>query len=85
MEFVGQTANPWDVPVKQSIQVMQKIWDATSAYQYEITPSSIVYQKVCDRLSSRMILKDVLGGPTPRGLMAQHYWIGWRCDPPGVL
>jgi hypothetical protein len=52
-----------EVPVKQSIQVMQNIWDA---YQYEITASSIMYQKVCDqlKLSSRMILKHVLGCPT---------------------
>jgi hypothetical protein len=46
MAFVGQTYNPWDVPVKQALIVMQKIWDACSAYQYEITSSSAVYQKV---------------------------------------
>ena len=37
MEFVGQTTDPWDVPVKQSVKVMQKIWDETNSYQYEIT------------------------------------------------
>jgi hypothetical protein len=48
MVFVGQTADPWDVPVKQSVQVMQKIWDATSRYEYEITASAAIYQKVRD-------------------------------------
>lgn len=48
MAFVGQTTDPWDVPVKQSVKVMQKIWDATSGRQYEITSSTAIYQKVCD-------------------------------------
>jgi hypothetical protein len=48
MAFVGQIADPWDVPVKQSVQVMQKIWDATSHYEYEIATSAAVYQKVRD-------------------------------------
>jgi hypothetical protein len=48
MVFVGQTADSWDVLVKQSVQVMQKIWDATSRYDYEITTSTAIYQKVCD-------------------------------------
>jgi hypothetical protein len=47
--FVGQTANPWDVPVKQAIEVMQKIWDATTDIEYEITSSTAVHQKVFDR------------------------------------
>jgi hypothetical protein len=47
MEFVSKTADPWDVPVKQVIKVMQKIWDVTSFYNYEIILSSIIYQKVC--------------------------------------
>jgi hypothetical protein len=51
MVFVGQTADPWDVPVKQSVLVMQKIWDATSTYEYEITASSAIYKKVCDHLA----------------------------------
>ena len=34
--YVSQTSNPWDVPVKQALNVMQKIWDACSAYKYEI-------------------------------------------------
>jgi hypothetical protein len=46
MAFVGQTADPWDVPIKQSIKVMQKIWNFTSGKEYEITTSSAIYQKV---------------------------------------
>ena len=46
MAFVGQTMNPWDVPIKQSVKVMQKIWDATNGNNYEITVSTAVYQKV---------------------------------------
>ena len=45
--FVGQTANPWDVPAKQAIQVMQKIWNDTTDNEYEITTSTAVYMKVC--------------------------------------
>jgi hypothetical protein len=56
MAFVGQTMNPWDVPVKQSSTVMQKIWDATSNYEYEVTTDSAVYHKVCYPLARRMIL-----------------------------
>jgi len=48
MAFVGQVTDPWDVPVKQSVQMMQKIWDATSRYEYEITTSAAIYQKVRD-------------------------------------
>ena len=48
MAFVGQTMNPWDVPIKQSVRVMQKIWDATNGNKYEITVSTAVYQKVGD-------------------------------------
>ena len=48
MAFVGQTTNPWDVPVKQSVEVMQKIWDTTSHIEYEIVGSSAVHQKVGD-------------------------------------
>jgi hypothetical protein len=48
LAFVGQTADPWDVLVKQLVQVMQRIWDATSHYDYEITTSAAIYQKVCD-------------------------------------
>jgi hypothetical protein len=54
MAFVGQTADPWDVPVKQSVLVMQKIWDATSTYEYEITASTTVYNKVRDHLAIRL-------------------------------
>ncbi|KAF8222298.1 hypothetical protein L208DRAFT_1323430 [Tricholoma matsutake] len=51
MAFVGQTTDPWDVPVKQSVKVMQKIWDETSSYQYEITTSTSVYQKTVQCLA----------------------------------
>jgi hypothetical protein len=44
--FVSQTADPWDVPVRQAIEVMQKIWDATSDDKYEIMTSTLVYQRV---------------------------------------
>ncbi|KAI0284420.1 hypothetical protein BC826DRAFT_1056284 [Russula brevipes] len=43
--FVGQTANPCDVPVEEAVRVMQMIWNATTDYEYEITPSTGVYQK----------------------------------------
>ena len=56
MAFVGQTINPWDVPVKQSIMVMQRIWDATNSYDYKITAETAVYQKVRDILGCKMIL-----------------------------
>jgi hypothetical protein len=56
MVFVGQTTNPWDVPIKQSVDVMQKIWDAVSGNEYQITTSTAVYQKVSDGFISRMIL-----------------------------
>ena len=46
MAFVGQTANPWDVPIKQAVLVMQKIWDATTDNEYKITMSTAVFQKV---------------------------------------
>ena len=71
MAFVGQTADPWDVPVKQSVKVMQKIWDETNNYQYEITTSTAVYQKVCDWFSSTMILKYISDSSTP-------CWLIWR-------
>jgi len=56
MAFVGQTMDPWDVPVKQAVEVMQKIWGATSDHEYEIMTSTPVYQKVCDRFGSRTVL-----------------------------
>ena len=46
MVFVGQTADPWDVPVKRAVEVMQKIWDSTTSRTYKITCSGPVYQKV---------------------------------------
>jgi hypothetical protein len=47
MAFVSQTADPWDVPAKQAVLVMQKIWDATNTCEYEITTSTAIYKKVC--------------------------------------
>ncbi|KAI9448605.1 hypothetical protein BJY52DRAFT_1193317 [Lactarius psammicola] len=41
MAFVGQTANPWDVPIKQAIEVMQKIWNETNGNDYTIMPTSM--------------------------------------------
>ena len=37
MAFVGETINLWEVPIKQSVKVMQKIWNATSNLEYTIT------------------------------------------------
>jgi hypothetical protein len=54
MAFVGQTVDPWDVPSKQSIKVMQNIWDATSEHVYEITTSTAIYQKVRDQFGYRI-------------------------------
>ena len=85
MAFVGQTTNPWDVLVKQSVQVMQKIWDATSCYEYEITASAAIYQKVRDRLHSRTILKYNPDGSMPLQLLAQCYRICRHCTPLGIL
>jgi hypothetical protein len=48
MAFVGQISDPWDVPIKQSVKVMQKIWDATNGTEYDITTSTAIYQKVGD-------------------------------------
>ena len=64
---------------------MQKIWDATSCYEYEITTSAAVYQKVCDWLSSRMILKYMPDFSLPLRLLAQCYRICWHCGPLGIL
>ena len=46
MAFVSQTSNPWEVPTKQSINIMLKIWDATSRHKYEIMTLTAIYQKV---------------------------------------
>ncbi|KAF8799192.1 hypothetical protein BYT27DRAFT_7318611, partial [Phlegmacium glaucopus] len=51
MAFVGQTGDPWDVPAKQSVRVMQNIWDTISGHVYEIMASTAVYQKTVQRLS----------------------------------
>ena len=53
MVFIGQTADPWDVPVKRAVEVMQKIWNSTSLREYEITNLTPVYQKVHTWLVSR--------------------------------
>ena len=75
MAFVGQTMNPWEVPVKQSISVMQMIWDATSSYEYAVTTDTAVYHKVRDLLDCRMILIRISDCSTARRLMAQCHWI----------
>jgi len=59
MAFIGQTADPWDVPAKQAVEVMQKIWDVTNSKDYEITRSSLVLQKVCDWFSSSALLINI--------------------------
>jgi hypothetical protein len=53
MAFVGQTTNPWDVPAKQAVMVMQKIWNATSTHKYEIMTSTPIYKKVHHQLAWR--------------------------------
>jgi hypothetical protein len=52
MAFVAQTADPWDVPVKQALEVMQKIWDATCDHTYKIRATTMVYHKVCHSIGS---------------------------------
>jgi hypothetical protein len=47
MAYVGQLMDPWDVPAKQAVEMMQKIWDGTGGQDYDITTSTAVYQKVC--------------------------------------
>ena len=78
MAFVGQTTNPWDVPVKQSVKVMQKIWDATSSFEYAVTTNTAVYHKVCDLLNCRMILIPLSDCSTARRLLAQCHRIHWH-------
>ena len=56
MAFVGQTTDPWDVPTKQSVKVMQKIWDSTNGNEYEISTSTAIYQKVGDKFNPIMML-----------------------------
>jgi hypothetical protein len=85
MAFVGQTINPWDVPVKQAIAVMQKIWDATSRFEYAVTTDTAVYHKVCDPLGCRMILIHILDCPTARRLMAQCHRIFWHRNPSSIF
>ena len=46
MSFVGQSVDPWDVPAKRAVEVMQAIWDTTNDKVYEVTTSTAVYQKV---------------------------------------
>jgi hypothetical protein len=52
MAFVGQTADPWEVPVKHSVAVLQKIWDATNANEYKITALSSIHQKVNEDMTA---------------------------------
>jgi hypothetical protein len=65
--------------------VMQKIWDATSHYDYEITTSAAIYEKVCDWLHSRTILKYIPDSSTPLRLLAQCYYIRWHRSLLGIL
>ncbi|KAF8268670.1 hypothetical protein EI94DRAFT_1800187 [Lactarius quietus] len=46
MTFVAQTADPWDIPVAQALEVMQKIWDVTSSFKYKIETSSAYIKKL---------------------------------------
>ena len=46
MSFIAQSANPWDIPSKQGLEVMQMIWNATNGNDYQITISTLIYQKV---------------------------------------
>ena len=85
MAFAGQTVNPWDIPVKQSIAVMQKIWDATSSFEYAVTTDTAVYHKVCDLSSCRMILIYISDCTTARGLLAQCHRIEWDRDHIGIF
>ena len=65
MAFIGQTINPWDVPVKKAIKVMQQIWDATNSHKYVIISSTAVYQKVHDLLISGMTFIPILDYSMP--------------------
>ena len=38
--------DPWDVPAKQAVVVMQVIWNATNGNDYEGTTFTVVYQKI---------------------------------------
>ena len=44
------------MPVRQAVEVMQKIWDATCDHEYNIMSSTPVFQKVCDTFGFRKIL-----------------------------
>jgi hypothetical protein len=48
MTYVGESANPWDVPTNLAIEKMQAIWDATGSIDYKVTghKTNIVYKKV---------------------------------------
>lgn len=57
MAFVGQVENPWEMPTKLALEVMQKIWNATCAFEYQITKETEVYHRVrTNRLGSGTIL-----------------------------
>ena len=45
MSFVSQLLDPWDIPSKQALEVMQTVWNATSGNEYQITTSTVVYVK----------------------------------------
>jgi hypothetical protein len=52
MTFVAPTMDPWEVPATQAVEVMQKIWNVTSSFEYEIMTSMAVYLKVCTWFNS---------------------------------
>ncbi|KAN0131106.1 hypothetical protein V8E53_011107 [Lactarius tabidus] len=48
MTFVAQSADPWEVPAMQAVEVMQKIWNTTSSFEYNITTSTATVQRCTD-------------------------------------
>jgi hypothetical protein len=43
LQYVGSTANPWEVPIKTACKIMQLIWDALFPdIPYTITSTSAV-------------------------------------------
>lgn len=47
MQFVGSSANPWDIPPKLACEKMQLIWDAVFPdIKYDVTSTSTVYHIV---------------------------------------
>jgi uncharacterized protein YukE len=82
MTFVGQSTDPWEVPTKQAVEVMQKIWDTTSECKYEIAASTAIYQKVCRRNSSVLFQSNTniyfSDCSTLCRLVVKCYWEHWH-------